>query len=64
MSNHPKKDTERSVKCDGTTQRLDQYSPEIQQRLQSAAKILANGAIRLAAKQAQNADLDNTTGSS
>ena len=64
MTNLPKQDEERQAECCEAPQKLDQLSPEVQQRLRSAARILATGAIRAAAKQAQNADPDSSTGSS
>jgi hypothetical protein len=49
--------------CSVETLTFEQLSPEIQQRLRSAARILATGAIRAAAKQAQSNNADGITGS-
>ncbi|MCE5197744.1 MAG: hypothetical protein ABFD54_12840 [Armatimonadota bacterium] len=64
MSNLPDPDEVHQLKRSEAPQRLDQTSPEIQQRLRTAARILANGAIRAAAKKAQTGDLGCSSGSS
>ena len=60
MSDLPTQDAKREAEhCEAHPQ-LDQLGPEVQQRLKPAARILATGAIRAAAKQAQGANPDSS----
>jgi hypothetical protein len=52
----PKTHTDSQEECSVEALTFEQLSPEFQQRLKSAARILATGAIRAASKQAQDSD--------
>lgn len=55
MSNLLKQDAAHQAEQSEAPQKFEQLSPEVQQRLRTAARILATGAIRAATKQAQTA---------